>query len=153
MDTQPQQPAPDPIETVPGVRGFFATEPEFSHTDSGVPKVYARYGVERSRLEDDGTRTRLEPTFHSIVFYRRAAEIVRDQFQLYDHFVAQGEVRTNKATGKERFVAYAIGQYAIGHNTLRTRYEVDRSPKAPAHRPERSSARPQAAAQMQGLSR
>ena len=153
MDTQPQQPAPDPIETVPGVRGFFATEPEFSHTDSGVPKVYARYGVERSRLEDDGTRTRLEPTFHSIVFYWRAAEIVRDQFQLYDHFVAQGEVRTNKATGKERFVAYAIG-----HNTLRTRYEVDRSLKAPvqpapAHRPERRSARPQTAAQMQGMSR
>ena len=153
MDTQPQQPASDPIETVPGVRGFFATEPDFSHTDSGVPKVYARYGVEHSRLEDDGTRTRLDPTFHSIVLYWHAAEIVRDHFKQYDHFIAQGEVRTNKATGKERFVAYAIG-----HNTLRTRYEVDRTPKTPAQptsarTPERGSARPQPAARTQGMSR
>lgn len=126
MDTLPE---PSPGETITAescVFGFFATEPQFTHTENGVPKVYARYGVERHRLEDDGSTTRLEPIFRSIVFYRDAAEVVRDRFRKGDLFIAQGQVKQNADTGKDRFEARRIG-----HNALRTVYDVDRTPRRP----------------------
>ncbi|MEV8339105.1 hypothetical protein [Leucobacter sp. NPDC077196] len=129
---------PEPIETLDAIVGFFATEPrrnagndadieteseaEQSDVDD-IPKVFARFGVEHySRNPDTGKIVRLEPTFHSLVAHWEAAEIIKKKFRKGDSFIAQGMVKVSKKTGKEYFEVKQIG-----HNTRRTRYEVDRS--------------------------
>ena len=93
---------------------------------NGMPKVYARYGIEHySRDPETGITTRLEPTFHTFVAYWETAELVAARFRKGDSFIAQGTKNVNDKTGKERFEAKRIG-----HNASRTRYEVDRSPRA-----------------------
>lgn len=135
MTDQPAEPKIQPLEAIVG---FLATVPKFSHTDDGMPKIYARYGVEHySHDPESGVTTKLDTTFHPLVAYWETAETLAARFHKGDSFIAQGLVRVNEHTGRERFEVKQIG-----HNARRTRYEVDRSRRAPREAIERSQQKP-----------
>jgi single-stranded DNA-binding protein len=119
------------IRTQQSISGFIATEPQLTHTDNGDARFYARIGQENYRREENGTFTKLEPTFHNLVVYRATAERAFDRFQKGDSFVAEGYTheysyeRDGQQVQGEEFVAKKIG-----HDTARTTYEVDRSPRS-----------------------
>lgn len=118
------------LETLQGVVGFIATDPELRDTKRGAPRFYARFGVEHPQSSGTGQTTEREVTFHSIVAYREAARVAYAKFKKYDVFIAQGRMRINPHTGKVRFEAEHIG-----HDPLRTRYEVDRSARTSTPEP------------------
>ncbi|MFX7620685.1 single-stranded DNA-binding protein, partial [Acinetobacter baumannii] len=78
-----------------------------------------------------GTMTDLEPTFHHLVLFRAAAKRAHALLVKDDSFVARGRVhpftyeRDGKTIRDEEFIAAAIG-----HDSLRTRYDVARSRRA-----------------------
>jgi single-stranded DNA-binding protein len=118
------------IDTQAAISGFIATEPRLTYTEDGVPRFYARIGIEHSRLEPDGSFTQLEPTFHDMTMFRRAAEESVGRFHKGDKFVAAGRVheyaytKDGQTIQTEEFIASRIG-----HDTARTRYQVDRTPR------------------------
>ena len=121
------------IRTQQSISGFIASDPQLTHTAKGTPRFYARIGQEHFRREDDGTFTRLEPTFHDLVAFRATAERAHERFSKGDSFVAEGYVRpyTSDRDGQdvetEEFVAKKIG-----HDLARTTYEVDRTRRTEA---------------------
>lgn len=116
------------IPTQMSLSGFIASTPQLNFTGNGVARFYARVGVEHARKEPDGSFTQLEPSFHDVVLYRTSAERAYARFRKGDSFVASGYIheyevtREGKTRPREEFVARRIG-----HDTARTRYEVDRS--------------------------
>jgi len=121
------------IRTQQSISGFIASDPQLTETAKGDPRFYARIGQEHFRREDDGTFTRLEPTFHDLVAFRATAERAHERFAKGDSFVAEGYVRpyTSERDGQsvdtEEFVAKKIG-----HDLARTTYEVDRTRRTEA---------------------
>ncbi len=121
------------IDTQAAISGFVATEPRLTYTEDGVPRFYARIGIEHSRLEPDGSFTQLDPTFHDMTMFRRAAEESASRFHKGDKFVAAGRVheyaydKDGQTIQTEEFIANRIG-----HDTARTRYHVDRAPREQA---------------------
>ena len=120
------------IRTQQSISGFIATDPKLSQTDRGEARFYARFGQENYRREEDGSFTQLETTFHNLVIYRATAERAFERFAKNDRFVAEGyrhdyayDREGQKVEGEEFVVK------KIGHDTARTRYEVDRTPRAP----------------------
>lgn len=81
------------IRTQQSISGFIASDPQLTQTAKGSPRFYARVGQEHFRREDDGTITRLEPTFHNLVAFRATAERAHERFTKGDSFVAEGYVR------------------------------------------------------------
>ena len=120
------------IRTQQSISGFIATDPQLTQTERGEARFYARYGQENFRLEDDGSFTKLETSFHNLVLYRLTAERAFERFQKGDNFVAEGYAhpytyeRDGQSIAGEEFVAKKIG-----HDTSRTKYEVDRTPRGP----------------------
>lgn len=118
------------IDTQAAISGFIATEPRLTYTEDGIPRFYARIGIEHSRLEPDGSFTQLDPTFHDMTMFRREAEESVGRFHKGDKFVASGRVREyaynkdGQTIQTEEFIANRIG-----HDTARTRYQVDRTPR------------------------
>ena len=118
------------IPTREALSGFIATDPQLTVTDRGEARFYARFGQENFHREEDGSFTKLEPTFHNLVMYRATAERAFERFTKGDSFVAEGYAheysyeRDGQSLSGEEFVAKKIG-----HDTARTRYEVDRSPR------------------------
>ena len=121
------------IRTQQSISGFIATDPQLTVTDRGEARFYARFGQENFHREDDGSFTKLEPSFHNLVMYRATAERAFERFTKGDSFVAEGYAheysyeRDGQSLSGEEFVAKKIG-----HDTARTRYEVDRSPRKAA---------------------
>lgn len=117
------------IPTQMSLNGFIATAPDLTFTTNGDARFYARIGVEHYRKETDGGFTKLDPTFHDLVAYDTTAERAYARFRTGDSFVASGYIneyevtRDGKQVPREEFVARRIG-----HDTVRTRYDVDRSP-------------------------
>lgn len=117
-----------PIDTRQAVAGFIATEPRLTYSDDGTPRFYARIGIEHSQQQPDGSFAQLEPTFHDMSAFRRAAEEGVARFHKGDKFIATGRVHeyTYKKDGQtvetEEFVVSRFG-----HDLARTRYEVDRT--------------------------
>ena len=117
------------IPTQMSLQGFIATAPQLNFTGNGVARFYARVGVEHFRKETDGSFTRLDPTFHDMVMFKATAERAYARFRVGDQFVASGYVneyeldKNGQVEAREEFVARRIG-----HDTARTRYDVDRSP-------------------------
>lgn len=117
------------IPTQLSLHGFIATPPELHFTGGGAARFHARIGVEQWRKEPDGTFTKLDPTFHHLVMFKKSAERAYARFRVGDSFVASGYLneyeleRNGKTIPGEEFVARRIG-----HDTVRTRYEVDRTP-------------------------
>ncbi|MGO1539874.1 MAG: single-stranded DNA-binding protein [Leucobacter sp.] len=116
------------------VSGFIATEPRLTYTDNGIPRFYARIGIEHSRQESDGSFTQLDPTFHDLAIFKRTAEEAAARFQKGDKFIASGRVhqysyeKDGQTVDAEEFIASRIG-----HDLARTRYDVDRSPRRSTH--------------------
>ncbi|MAL06034.1 MAG: single-stranded DNA-binding protein [Microbacterium sp.] len=121
------------IRTQESFSGFIASDPQLSQTSKGDPRFYARVGKEHFRREDDGSFTQTETTYHHLVMFGRSAEHAHDRFTKGDNFIAEGYTREvnyerdGQAVESEEFVAKKIG-----HDTARTRYEVDRTPRRPA---------------------
>lgn len=121
------------IETQQAVAGFIATEPRLTYTDDGVPRLYCRIGIEHSRQEPDGSFTQLDPTFHSMTAYRKAAEEGITRLRKGDKFVASGRVheyiyeKDGQGVEAEEFIVSRLG-----HDLARTDYEVDRTPRQSA---------------------
>ena len=119
------------IRTQESFSGFVASDPQLSRTSTGEARLYARVGQEHYRRNSDGSFTELETTFHDLVAYRATAERAHERFVKGDSFVAEGYThpykheRDGQTVQGEEFVAKKIG-----HDTARTSYDVDRSPRA-----------------------
>ena len=115
------------IPTQMSLHGFIATAPQLNFTGNGVARFYARVGVEHFRKGTDGSFTKLDPTFHDMVMFRSTAERAYARFRVGDQLVASGYVneyeleKNGHVEAREEFVARRIG-----HDTVRTRYSVDR---------------------------
>lgn len=116
------------IRTQESLSGFIASDAQLTHTAKGDPRFYARVGQEHYQREEDGSFTQTETTYHHLVMFGRSAEHAQAQFARGDNFVAEGYTRhtSYEKDGQdiegEEFVAKKIG-----HDTARTRYEVDRA--------------------------
>ena len=103
------------IRTQQSISGFIATDPQLTVTDRGEARFYARFSQE------------------NLVMYRATTERAFERFTKGDSFVAEGYAheysyeRDGQSLSGEEFVAKKIG-----HDTARTRYEVDRSPRKAA---------------------
>jgi single-strand DNA-binding protein len=115
------------IHTQQSLSGFIVGDPELSVIRTGESRLYARIGQEHFQRNTDGTFTQLEPTFHNLVQYRRAAERTAERFAKGDHFVAEGYVHEydyevdGQTHHGEEFVAKKIG-----HDAARQNYTVNR---------------------------
>lgn len=122
------------MHTQTSASGFIASDPQLSQTAKGDSRFYARFGQEHYRREADGSFTQLETTYHNMVMFGRSAQRAHERFAKGDKFIAEGYTRTPEyerdgamVAGEEEFIAKRIG-----HDTARTRYEVDRTPRRTA---------------------
>lgn len=121
------------IHTQESLSGFIASDPQLTQTSKGDPRFYARIGKEHFRRDEDGSFTQTETTYHHLVMFGRSAEHAHARFTKGDNFIAEGYTRevSYERDGQnvegEEFVAKKLG-----HDTARTRYDVDRSPRRPA---------------------
>lgn len=121
------------IHTQESLSGFIASDPQLTQTSKGDARFYARIGKEHFRREEDGSFTQTETTYHHMVMFGRSAEHAHARFAKGDNFIAEGYTRDvnyerdGQNVEGEEFVAKKLG-----HDTARTRYEVDRSPRRPA---------------------
>ena len=117
-------------ETTEPLWGYIASEPDTKPTRNGKPRFFAFAGEPKYQDEPDGSRTRVGTEYRPMVAYGRVAEAAADKFARGDNFIAAGYNRpySYKKDGKtvegEEFVIQGIG-----HDSARTRYEVDRSPR------------------------
>ena len=124
------------IPTQMSLAGFIASTPQLSFTGSGVARFYARVGVEHARKEPDGSFTQLDPTFHDLVLYRTSAQRAYARFREGDSLVAHGHIheydmeKNGQSVACEEFVARRIG-----HDLVRTRYQVERKQAERSHPP------------------
>ncbi len=118
------------IRTQESLSGFIATDPQLTSTERGEARFYARFGQENYRREETGEFTKLDPSFGNLVLYRASAERAYERFIKGDQFVAEGYThgyayeRDGQQIEGSEFVAKKIG-----HDTARTRYDVDRTPR------------------------
>ena len=121
------------LHTQESLSGFIASDPQLTYTERGDARFYAKIGQEHYRKEPDGSFTQTETTFHDLVAFKKTAERAHDRLAKGDKFVAEGYTRDvnyerdGQNVEGEEFVAKKLG-----HDTARTRYEVDRSPRHPA---------------------
>src|SRR5690606_35390700 len=106
-----QEKSPMAIRTQESVSGFIANDPQLTRTENGDARFYARFGQENYRREEDGSFSKLETSFHSVVMYRTSAELAYERFTKGHRFVAEGYQHTytyerdgQKSEGEE-FVA------------------------------------------------
>ena len=117
----------EPIPTRESLAGFIVTEPRLTTTSTGQHRLAARVGVEHWTREPDGSRTELDPTFHTLAIFGRLACRLEGRFHKGDRFVAAGHTtaytldRSGVTELRHEFVATRIG-----HDAARTRYTVDR---------------------------
>ena len=121
------------IHTQESLSGFIASDPQLRETSKGDARFYARIGKEHFRREDTGSFTQTETTYHHMVMFGRSADHAHAKFAKGDNFIAEGYTRpvSYERDGQnvegEEFVAKKIG-----HDTARTRYDVDRTPRRAA---------------------
>lgn len=105
--------------------GFIDSNPVFKHVGKeGVPKFYARVGVNHFRRSENGIPVKAGTTYHHLVAFREAAEAANDRLARGDHFIALGyvhEYQNRQGTPDEEFIAMRIG-----HDAVETDYAVFR---------------------------
>lgn len=122
------------IPTQMSLHGFIATAPELTYGKSDVARFRARVSIEQWRKEPDGAFAKLDPQFCVMVLFKSAAVRAYARFRVGDQFVASGYVheyefdRDGTTLQREEFVARRIG-----HDTARTRYNVDRPTPTAEH--------------------
>lgn len=110
--------------------GFIASTPNTELTGKGKPWFYARAGQNQFRKEEDGSYTKTGTEYMTIVAYDKVAEELAARFARGDSFVAEGYSRPysyekdGQTVEGEEFVIWKVG-----HDAVRTRYDVDRSPR------------------------
>jgi single-strand DNA-binding protein len=120
------------IPTRMSLHGFIATPPELTFVGNGQARFHARAGIEQWRKEPNADLTKLDPVFCDLVLFGKTAERAYDRFRAGDQFVASGyineyeRIRDGHSVACEEFVARRIG-----HDTLRTRYAVERQQPDP----------------------
>ena len=119
------------IRTYESFSGFIASTPNTEPIGKGKPRFYAHAGQNQFRKEDDGSYTKTGTEYMPIVAYDKVAEELTARFARGDNFVAEGYSHpfSYKKDGQtvegEEFVVWKVG-----HDASRTRYDVDRSPRA-----------------------
>ena len=90
--------------------------------------LYACFGQENFQHEEEGSFTKLDPSFGNLVLHRATAERAFKRFTKSDPLVSEDYDYTYERGGqtiaREEFFAKKIG-----HDTARTRYDVDRTPR------------------------
>lgn len=118
------------IPTKQSLSGFIATDPELRYTNDNTARLSMRIGARDGHRLEDGTWEDYPPTFHTVTMFGVGAERAYERFRKGDSFIAEGTERTfiyqrdGETLQGEEFRAYKIG-----HDTFRTRYDVDRSPR------------------------
>jgi len=104
----------------------------------------ARVGQEQFEADGQGGFQQLDNHYFNVVQYGKSAERSFNQFKPGDRFVTEGYVRdfTYENREGEQIEGKEFVVKKIGHDTARTRYEVDRSPRQPSA--ERDGAAPAA---------
>ncbi len=121
------------IHTQQSISGFIASTPQLSYNEQNQARFYARFGQEHFERNPDGSFTQLESTFHDLVLFRASAERAHERFKKGDNFIAEGYVREYETTRDgEQVQAEQFVAKKIGHDTARTRYDVDRTPRRTA---------------------
>lgn len=97
------------IRTQESLSGFIASDPQLTYTERGDTRFYARFGQENFQREEDGSFTKLEPSFGNLVLYRATAERAFERFTKGDQFVAEGyrprlHLRTRRTVHRGRRV-------------------------------------------------
>ena len=83
-----------------------------------------------SNVRSASSMAKVETGFHHLVMFGRSAELANERFTKGDNFIAEGYQqpvnfeRDGQPVEGEEFVAKRIG-----HDVVRTRYDVDRSPR------------------------
>ena len=134
MDEQNQPTTPnEQSQSAPRLRprealvGYIDSDPILRYGKTGVPRFYARVGIEHFRPDGEDSFTKTGTTFHDLVIFRKTAENAKELFAPGDHFIAQGYVREytdQHGNEREEFVAKKIG-----HDPMWTPYTVDRTPE------------------------
>ncbi|SDI33881.1 Single-strand binding protein family protein [Arthrobacter subterraneus] len=129
------------IHTQQSISGFIATDPQLTTTENGDARFYARFGQENYRKDPDGSFSKREPSFGNLVLYRATAERAYERFAKGDNFVAEGYAHEYSYTRDAQQIEGEefVGK-KIGHDTARTRYDVDRTPHRTGVAAERESA-------------
>ncbi len=97
---------------------------------SSAPGV--RVGVRQFRQNFDGSTTRLEPTFHDLVIFRKTAGRAYEGSRKGDTFVATGHINENRYERHgQRIVHEEFVARHIGHDLLLTKYVVERRQPSP----------------------
>jgi single-strand DNA-binding protein len=125
------------IPTQLSLQGFIATAPELTFTSKGHSRFFCRAGIEQHRREVDGSFTHVDPVFVDLVMFDRAAERAYARLKTGDRFVATGCVQEyeQEQTGRPSRLREQFVARRIGHDCLRTRYVVDRTPAKPSETP------------------
>ncbi|OYO08830.1 single-stranded DNA-binding protein [Enemella evansiae] len=110
--------------------GFIDSEPVLKYGKTGIPRFYARVGVDHYRPDGEDSFVKTGTTFHDLVIFRKTAERAKELFAVDDRFIAQGYVREftdQRGNEREEFVAKKIG-----HDPMWTPYTVNRDPEPEA---------------------
>jgi single-strand DNA-binding protein len=119
------------VKSYVGVYGFVAGEPRLTYNAEGEPRLYLRIGINHYKPGDGGGYIKLQPTYHDLVQFGRAAELSNERFIKGDDFVAVGYLRTYErpvdggTEQAEQFVAYRLT-----HDPNTTTYEIHRQPRS-----------------------
>lgn len=119
------------IRTYESFSGFIASEPNTEPTRKGKPRFFAYAGQNQFDKEPDGTYTKTGTEHRPLVAFDKVAEEMAKRFARGDNFVAEGYSRSfsyekdGRMIEGEEFVVWKIG-----HDIARTRYDVDRAPRA-----------------------
>ena len=128
------------ITTKESLSGFIASDPDLTFTSNGDARLYARVGQPQARREEDGSFTKLEPTFTDLVMFRKSAERAHAQFQKGDNFIAEGDVHHYPQTvdgveGGEGAVRRFPDRSRQQHDHLRRRPPPSRAYRGTRHCP------------------
>lgn len=117
------------IKTQQSISGFIVGSMKLEHTSSGDAMLTARVGQDRFERTDAGGFNQLDPAYFDIAMYRATAERAFVSFKPGDRFVAEGYVHEYEYTNREgqQMPGEEFVVKKIGHDTARTRYNVDRS--------------------------
>jgi single-stranded DNA-binding protein len=123
------------IPTQMSLHGFIATAPELTFTGKGHPRLFCRVGIEQHRKEVNGSFTQLDPVYCDLVMFDRPAERGYARFKTGDHIIASGYIHEyeQERPGRPSEIREQFVARHIGHDCVRTRYVIDRTP---ANRPD-----------------
>jgi single-stranded DNA-binding protein len=114
------------------LQGSIATDPDLHFSENGVARFCARVGVRQFRQNADGSTIQLEPTFHDLVIFRKAADQAYESFRKGDTFVATGHINENPYERHGRRIVHKefVARH-IGRNLVLTKYVVERKQSTP----------------------